>query len=196
MAGRATALTPAVQQRIVNAIRGGLFIEQAARLGGIPPATYYRWIAQAEADPSEEPPIAGKPFKELKALVANNGLTIKGKITRQACIDALEHAGIGSWRIYREFRDAIAAAEVELEARLVAELQIAFPKNPALIKEMLARRFPARWSPTQNVALTGANGGPVQFEQSDERRLAEQVQAYLKGREDATAEQQPKEKAE
>lgn len=192
MAGRRTDLTPAVQKRICDAIRGGLFVVQAARLGGIAETTYYRWMDQGNSDPDEEPDLRCKPLKELRDMCATAGITIpaKPKPTKDTYAAALEAAGIGTWAIYREFREAVHDAEAELEARLVLELQEAFPKNPALIKEMLARRFPERWSPTQHLRVAGENGGPVQIEQTDERQLAETVQAYLKGRDDEAAQQQ------
>ena len=48
--GRPTKLTPAVQDRIIAAIRAGHFRESAARLAGISPATLYRWLS-AETEP-------------------------------------------------------------------------------------------------------------------------------------------------
>ena len=46
--GRPTKLTPAVQNRIIAAIKAGHFRESAARLGGISAPTLYRWLSADE----------------------------------------------------------------------------------------------------------------------------------------------------
>lgn len=48
--GRPSKLTPAVQDRIIAAIRAGHFREPAARLAGISPPTLYRWL-KADDEP-------------------------------------------------------------------------------------------------------------------------------------------------
>jgi hypothetical protein len=48
--GRPTKLTPAVQDRIIAAIKAGHHRESAARLGGISPPTLYRWLS-ADTEP-------------------------------------------------------------------------------------------------------------------------------------------------
>ena len=59
--GRPTKLTPAVQERIVQAISAGNYQDVAARYAGINPATYYRWMADAEAD---DAPDALREFRD------------------------------------------------------------------------------------------------------------------------------------
>jgi transposase len=49
---RPSKLTPAVQDRIVAAIRAGNYAEPAARSAGVSPATYHRWMARGEKEPS------------------------------------------------------------------------------------------------------------------------------------------------
>jgi transposase len=41
-------LTPEVQERIIQAIRGGNYIEVAARYAGIDPVTFYNWMKWGE----------------------------------------------------------------------------------------------------------------------------------------------------
>ena len=48
--GRPTKLTPAVQERIIAAIKAGHHRESAARLGGISPSMLYRWLS-ADTEP-------------------------------------------------------------------------------------------------------------------------------------------------
>ena len=45
-------LTPEMQNKIVQAIRGGNYIEIAARYAGIDPATFWTWMKKGEAEAS------------------------------------------------------------------------------------------------------------------------------------------------
>jgi len=45
---RRTDLTPAVQKRIVDAIKGGNYYEAAAAAGGVDYATFRRWMVRGE----------------------------------------------------------------------------------------------------------------------------------------------------
>lgn len=47
--GRRTKLTPAVQDRIVTALRAGCYLESAAQLAGVDRSTLFRWMAKGEA---------------------------------------------------------------------------------------------------------------------------------------------------
>lgn len=51
MAGRRSAgkLTPEVQQRIINALRAGNYVETASHLAGVGRASVYRWIERGRA---------------------------------------------------------------------------------------------------------------------------------------------------
>jgi transposase len=52
--GRPTALTPEVQDKILNAIRAGNYAEQAAQYAGVHKSTYYRWMQKAD-EPDTKP---------------------------------------------------------------------------------------------------------------------------------------------
>lgn len=47
--GRQTKLTPAVQQRICDAIRAGNYLEAAAAYGGVEKSTIYKWLQRGES---------------------------------------------------------------------------------------------------------------------------------------------------
>jgi hypothetical protein len=49
--GRPTKLTPEIQERCVQAIRSGNYIEVAAAYAGITDKTYYDWKRRGEAEP-------------------------------------------------------------------------------------------------------------------------------------------------
>ena len=51
--GRPSKLTPEVQDRIVQAIQAGNYLEVAAQYAGIGTTTLYRWLQQAE-DPTAD----------------------------------------------------------------------------------------------------------------------------------------------
>jgi len=184
---RPTALTPAVQQRILDAIRAGMFIERAARYGGIDASTFRRWMEKGAADPADEPVLDKMPLKQLFALAAANDVPTRRRMRRQEVIDVLTNAGVGSWNVYREFRVAVEQADVELEARLIAQWQQTMTGNHTSIKDFMSRRFRETWSPPKTIEVTGAGGGSVQVELHDERALAETVKAYLQGAADAAA---------
>lgn len=111
----------------------------------------------------------------------------------------------GSRKEYREFRDALARARAEAEARVVAtimrgvtggavvkevtrtlpngavetERQVA-PPNPREGLEFLSRAFPDRWARRQALEVTGADGGPLRVEHSAGiAALAERLRASL-----------------
>jgi len=47
---RPTKLTPAVSERIVQALRAGNYAEPACRSAGISASTYYRWLERGETE--------------------------------------------------------------------------------------------------------------------------------------------------
>lgn len=51
--GRASKLTPETQERIIQAVRTGNYIEVAAQYAGISKTTLYRWLEQAD-DPDAD----------------------------------------------------------------------------------------------------------------------------------------------
>ena len=50
MAGRKTKLTPAVQEKIIQALLGGNYFNTACRYAGISEATGYEWLDRGESD--------------------------------------------------------------------------------------------------------------------------------------------------
>jgi len=53
--GRPSKLTQEVQDRVVAALRGGNYMETAARYAGIDESTLHRWIAKGKEDDASEP---------------------------------------------------------------------------------------------------------------------------------------------
>jgi transposase-like protein len=52
---RPTKLTPEVQDRIIQAVTAGNYLETAAQYAGIDGSTLRRWVAKGESDTSAEP---------------------------------------------------------------------------------------------------------------------------------------------
>lgn len=48
--GRKTKLTPPLQQKLVQALRAGNYIETACEYAAIHPDTYYEWMKRGESD--------------------------------------------------------------------------------------------------------------------------------------------------
>lgn len=53
--GRKTLLTPAVQQRIVEAVRAGAYLEDAAAYCGLPVSTVTEWMARGHGRDPDRP---------------------------------------------------------------------------------------------------------------------------------------------
>lgn len=69
----------------------------------------------------------------------------------------------GSPRIYREFLEAVEAAEAESEMTLAANVTSAAKKDWRAAAFILERKFPKRWGKKDEVTSTsqGPGGGPV-----------------------------------
>jgi hypothetical protein len=52
--GQLDGLTPAVQERVCQALRAGAHMEQAATFAGVHRATVHRWLARGESDDAPE----------------------------------------------------------------------------------------------------------------------------------------------
>ena len=55
---------------------------------------------------------------------------------------------------YREFWEAVTRAELEAEARLVAQWQQHMPNDYRAIRDFLERRFPERWGKAAQASAT------------------------------------------
>jgi hypothetical protein len=94
--GRNTNLTPAVAEKIVTAVRSGAPLEVAAQAVGIPPGTFWEWMARGESrdpDRGNSPVYADFAEKVRRAEAEVHILTI-GTI-RNAAINR------GSWEAAR-----------------------------------------------------------------------------------------------
>lgn len=136
--GRPTKLTPELQEQIVNAIKAGNSIVEAAQLCGVGERTIHEWRARGEADDAPE----------LFAQFAQ-ALTQARATSRDLLINAA-------------FKDAIGGVEIEQGTRGDGtEYTKVTPPNGRIALELLARMFPREWRPVKAVEVSGPEGGPV-----------------------------------
>jgi len=66
--GRPTKLTPEVHEAIVEKMRNGSFLEQAARSVGVHPVTVWRWLEAGDAEDAQEPYASfAQDFRQAEA---------------------------------------------------------------------------------------------------------------------------------
>lgn len=199
---RATSLTDEVQRKVVEGISAGLHVVRAAELAGISEGTFYRWMEKG--DPSrqaDQPQLRNMAKPDLLALAKHHDIPHNSKTPKPTLVDRLEAAGAGSWGRYSKFREAIEAAEAELEQRLVAQWQLTMQaitrperQSDGTIRQVvvkhanyqsaatfLARRFPERWSPTHVLEISGRDGGPIVTREERVDRLADWLEGILDG---------------
>jgi hypothetical protein len=139
--GRPTKLTPDLQERIVEAIRAGAYVETAAALAGVNKTTFYDWLrkgarakrgayhdfslaveealAQSEADDLAVIEKAGRGYevRRTKAVRSEDG-TVETTVETSTRFDWQAAA----WRLERRFPERWGRSARDLEAR-VRELQ-------------------------------------------------------------------------
>lgn len=85
--GRADKLTPETEKRILDAIRAGAFMEQAAEHAGIDKTTLYRWLARADE------PRAPTKFRDFR-----HALTQARADAEVAAVTSVRRAMPDDWR--------------------------------------------------------------------------------------------------
>jgi hypothetical protein len=83
--------------------------------------------------------------------------------------------------VYRDFHDAVKAAEAEAEARAVANVQLAAQQGQWTASAwMLERKHPERWGRRERREITGADGAPIEIASSvDIRAVVGRIEAML-----------------
>lgn len=99
--GRATKLTPAVQDKIVAALRAGNYADIAFRHAGIAPSTGHKWMAWGDGrvyGATEKVPKDAKPFQDFRDAVIR--ATADAEIHAVAC---LRKGMLDDWRAAAEY---------------------------------------------------------------------------------------------
>ncbi len=86
MTGRPTLLTPEIQAKIVDRVRRGNYPSVAAGSCGIGRSTFFRWMAQGEAEPDS----AYRDFRDAVKDAADEA--------ESAMVDVIRLASVDSWQ--------------------------------------------------------------------------------------------------
>lgn len=144
MAGRPTKLNQVTQERICKLLRIGVPRDRAARLSGVAPGTFHRWMQWG-----------AMTDEELVATLISIG------------------DGTKFSTIYRDFREAILLADDELIRKCMEGIGDIVDPGPRkkkaeagtrlnAMKFLLTHRFPGEYTPRTDVRHEGPDGGPVQ----------------------------------
>lgn len=121
--GRPTKLTAELQERILDAILGGAYLETAAQAAGINKSQLYRWLRRAE---------------DLEAVALEQAVADDAGEP-----DVYSQTDVDEW-IYLDFRHALKSAEAFAEVGLLERVRGAGLGWQAFMT-VLERRFPERW---------------------------------------------------
>jgi hypothetical protein len=82
--GRATLLTPELQQRIVSYIRAGAFDWVAAEANGVSRKTFWEWLARGEGEDPDRPqtPLYAEFVEQVRAARAEARLSAEVEVKR------------------------------------------------------------------------------------------------------------------
>lgn len=176
--GRPSKLTPDVQERIVNALNAGNYLEVAAGYAGISPSTLHNWIArgkaararmdaEAEAESPEPCPTcqaqAGEPCRTLEGGDADHPHT--ARIWRP-------DADTDTDRRYVEFVEAVESARAVAQVQMLAVVRRAAAEGAwQAAAWFLERSNPQQWG-RRTLEVSGVGGGPIEFAEMspDEKR--------------------------
>lgn len=149
--GRLTALTPEVQQRIVDVVRAGNYLDVAATYVGINRTTLFNWLARGRNE-----------------LARVEGLWLAAAEKANVPLEAVEPPPFDPIeRVFVDFFDAVQAADSEAEIRDIGYLETHKDwRARAWVRE---RRSRARWGSHETLAIEGGET-PVRVELSEGER--------------------------
>lgn len=132
LAGRKTSLTPAISQRIVQLLQGGVSLSVAYQAAGVPKRTFYDWYERGE----DGPPLF-RVFREAIDTARAEGEAVLAATIAKAAPDHWQAAAFLLERMYPE-RWARVSQRKEDESESP-------PADPfAEFDELAARRAPER----------------------------------------------------
>ena len=135
--GRPLTLTPALQERIVDLVKGGLAPERAAQSVGVGRTTYYRWMQQGAEEHHPDPTAYTLP--QLRKMAADQHVPLGNlgpKPTRAAIANLLTAPSP-----FRDFRHAIKTAEAAAEGYILGRCIAAGGDDWRMWMTILERRF-------------------------------------------------------
>lgn len=165
--GRPTALTPDVQQRIVDAIRGGNYQETAAAAGGISDRSLYGWMQRGRLEDERVADGRRPRTSEAPFLQFFHAVTRARAETEARNVAQLERsAGGGAVLERRTITRADGTTEV---------IEKLAPPDWRANAWWLERSFPKKWGRSDPMRAMEVDSGGVKpadlLEQAKERRL-------------------------
>lgn len=166
-------VTTTVAERILSAVRAGNYLETAASLAGVRPATIRDWLYTGNA--TLRAITAGTPTNEIHRTDLRFAEFAESIARAQAEAEAEDVARLQLLaRGAVETTKTVTTQKVDADGKLLEattrrETETHLPDGAA-IRWRLERRHPARWQGTHRVELTGEAGGPVELTVTEKRQ--------------------------
>lgn len=166
--GRRTILTTDIQDRILQALRSGNYLDTAAAYAGISVATLHEWIARGRAA-RDLPDDGDNRCPTCQATGDDHCTTAGGKPTKRHTVRPRRPNGDPAQEArYVELVDAVESARASAEVRALANIQKAAGEGTwQAAAWYLERSYPDKWGRRQ-MQHVGPAGGPVQVDVSVE----------------------------
>lgn len=152
--GRKSALTPETADRIEAAIKAHAPLNDAARHGGVSPATFFRWMAEGEQAQSGqkrefyERMERAKADSKIGALARIQKSAIGGTVKSRKTVTTTKRDGTSTTTVTETFYEPQWTADAWL----------------------LERRYPREFARLSRTELTGRDGAAIEIDTPDEQR--------------------------
>lgn len=149
--GRPSALTPERHRIIIEALTQGMFVETAATLAGINPATLYRWLQQGNTETPTNPDTGEQiddgngPFRDFREAVAH----ARASAEQQAVASLWEVAAGGA--LIEESVRYVPGTRDQDAGEIVSKKYTPPDAKPMMF--LLERMFAARWGRRETLAI-------------------------------------------
>lgn len=134
--GRPGKLTADIQERIIDALLEGAYMETAAQAAGVGKTTLYRWLQKGQ----DAEALALEHFTDED---------------EPELAELYEHADPALW-VYMDFRHALQSAEAFAELELLRRVNRGGAQPWTAYMTVLERRWPARWRRRDSMTHEGA----------------------------------------
>lgn len=186
--GRPSAFTRERRNRILELIEAGNHLRTACNVAGVSHTTFYKWLNRGE-DAREEAERTGQPPADAEAVYVEfvDAVSRARARAESKAVSVVQRAMVGGFILSEEpLQDANGDPVLSPSTGEVLYKRTYSQPDGRLALQYLERSRPGEWGrqPTSRVEVTGAEGGPVQVEQSVViASLAERVAGVVAARE-------------